>query len=203
MHKCWSLYNKEEKLRIDDLRVDQVKTILLAIPSSRIGEWYACCEGDLSWQSLADVPDFYEEAMEHKGKDPHVAVKADTAPSTTKPQVARRPLFEDAADAADTTLQMESAQTKERRSARRYVRNLNFRLSGTTGLKFMCETANISMSGISLTEALPPTTPKNFRAELSLDGTNLRILCNKVSDTTVKILEADAWDVLRNWIVNW
>jgi hypothetical protein len=202
MHKCWSMYNKEEKLRIDDLRVDQVKTILLAIPTSKIGDWYACREGDMSWQSLADVPDFYEEAMTSKGKDPHLAAKP-LGPPAAKAQAPRRPLFEDVDDAADTTLQMEAVQTKERRTARRYVRNLKFRLSGTTGLKFDCETADISMGGVSLKENLPEQTPKSFKAELSLDGDSVRILCNKISGTAVKILEADKWDVLRNWIVNW
>jgi hypothetical protein len=208
MHKCWSLYNKEEKLRIDDLRVDQVRTILLAIPNSKVGEWYACREGDLHWQSLADVPDFYDDAAASKGHETTAPTESpgsrpkDNTPSTTKVSPPRRPLFEDGAPLdAETTLQVESVPTKERRTARRYVRNLNFRLLGTQ--KFECATADVSMGGISLKENLPAGTPKSFRAELSMNGSTLRILANKVSDSKVKILEADSWEVLRNWIVNW
>ncbi|MGZ3722097.1 MAG: hypothetical protein ACXVA9_04145 [Bdellovibrionales bacterium] len=206
MHKCWSLYNKEEKLRIDDLRIDQVRTILLAIPSKKLGEWYACREGDLHWQSLADVPDFYEDAIVSKGADvpvlsPSQPERRSSPPSATKASPPRRPLFEEGSDELETTLQVESVPTKERRTARRYVRNLTFKLAGAQ--KFECATADVSMSGVSLKEKLPGGTPKSFRAELSMNGTTVRILVNKVSDTTIKILEADAWDVLRNWIVNW
>src|SRR4051812_1108352 len=115
MHKCWSLYNKEEKLRIDDLRPDQVRTILLAIPTSKVGEWYACREGDLQWQSLKDVPDFHDDASVIKGKDPHVpstSQKKDDTPSTSKPQAPRRPLFEDIELESVDTLKLEAAPTK-------------------------------------------------------------------------------------------
>lgn len=200
MRKCWSLYNKEEKLRIDDLRIDQVRTILLAIPTAKIGEWYACQEGDLAWQSLSNVPEFHEEAMALKGNHPTLKLTGsdDSAPVRSSPP--RRPLFEDI-DMAGGTLEIESIQTKERRTARRYVRNLNFKIGGDK--KFACATADISMSGASLKEKLPSGVEKTFKAELSLDGTKIKVLCSKVSDTSVKILECDGWDVLRNWIVNW
>jgi len=202
MQKCWSLYNKAEKLRIDDLRVDQVKTILLAIPTRQIGNWYACQEGDLHWQSLSDVPDFYEEAREFKGEG---LPATPSAPEAVRPMPKRRPLFEEASPEyleAETTLQLESVPTKERRTARRFVRNLKFEVIHG-GKKFSCPTQDVSMSGISLKEKLPNGLPKNFRAELSLNGTNVRFLANRVTDNTLKILEADGWDVLRNWIVNW
>jgi hypothetical protein len=201
LHKCWSLYNKEEKLRIDDLRIDQVRTILLAIPTAKISEWCACREGDLHWQSLADVPDFYEDALVEKGRQAPAPARTEKARSSAvKPQPARRPLFEDGVPDADTTLQVESAPTKERRTARRYVRNLNFKISSPP---FECATTDISMNGISLKEPLPAEAPKRFRAELSLNGTNLKIHVYKISDTTLRIEDADAWDVLRNWIVTW
>lgn len=200
MRKCWSLYNKEEKLRIDDLRIDQVKTILLAIPTAKIGEWYACQEGDLHWQSLSDVPDFHEEAVAIKGKDPILKLTGTDGSAPARQPSPRRPLFEDV-DMAGGTLEIEAVQTKERRTARRYVRNLKFKIGGDK--KFSCATADISMSGVSLKDKLPPGLGKNFKAELSLEGSKIKVLCSKVSDTTVKILECDGWDVLRNWIVNW
>jgi hypothetical protein len=199
MQKCWSLYNKEEKLRIDDLRADQVKTILLAIPTSRMGDWYACSEGDLHWQSLSDIPEFYEDAKAIRGESLPPAKKT---PARDGKVAGRRPLFEDVRDEQDTTLQVESVQTKERRTARRYVRNLKFQLIHG-GKKFECATQDVSMSGISLKNKLPAGVPKTFRAKLSLQGSNVLILAHKVTDTTIKIAEADAWDVLRSWIANW
>src|SRR5665213_4129700 len=120
MQKCWSLYNKEEKLRIDDLRIDQVRTILLAIPSSRTHEWYACREGDLHWQSLSDVPDFYEDAMTQKGHAlPAPKKSAEEPTQKASAKAPRRPLFEEGVDDLETTLQVEAVVTKERRTARR------------------------------------------------------------------------------------
>ena len=202
MHKCWSLYNKYEKLRIDDLRTDQVRTILLAIPTSKMGDWYACREGDLHWVNLVDIPDFHDDAMVLKGKDPTVPAgsKKDEMPSSQKAKDPRRPLFEDIELEAADTLKIEATPTKERRSARRYVRNLNFKISGQS---FSCETRDVSMSGISLKENLPSLANNKFKAELSLEGQSLKITCSKVTQNSVRILEADGWDILRNWIINW
>lgn len=205
MHKCWSLYNKEEKLRIDDLRIDQVRTILLAIPSSRIRDWYACKEGDLHWQAIGEVPEFYEDAMAVKGTSEPAKQDTETAEKPSAPAKAvRRPLFEDAPAGGEfeTTLQVESVPTKERRTARRYVRNLEFKVT-VPGTNFKCDTLDISMSGVSLKENLPASLPKSFRAELSLSGSVVKIHVNRITDNTLKFVEADAWDVLRQWIVNW
>jgi hypothetical protein len=200
MQKCWSLYNKHEKLRIDDLRLDQVRTILLAIPTSQMAHWYACREGDMQWQSLSDIPDFYEDAREIKGESLAASMPATKA----APQAPRRPLFEDGAvvNEAETTLKMESTRVKERRTARRYVRNLNFQAT-FNGVKFSCETKDISMNGVGLKTNLPADAPKTFKAKLVLDGATVKFLANRVTDSTLKIVDADAWDLLRNWMVNW
>lgn len=210
MHKCWSLFNKEDKLRIDDLSVEQVRTILLAIPTSRMRDWFACREGEVHWQALVDISDFYEDVRAAKGNSylaeekeeaPPLA-KAVGAPAAKAPS-ARRPLFEDAPDAqTEATLQMESVNTKERRSARRYARRLVFRVF-LGSKKFEAQTVDISMGGLSLADPLPQGLGKNFRAELSFNGVDMQIVCSRVTETQLKLLEAEAWDVLRQWIANW
>jgi hypothetical protein len=207
MQKPWSLYNKEEKLRIDDLKPEHVRIILLAIPTSRMPDWYACQEGDLHWQPISAIPEFYEDVRQIKGKGAEEAPPPPRQdPLATPPQAPRRPLFEDAPEEmlrTEPTLQMEQLSTKERRTARRYTRALNFRINGGAGKIFDCETVDVSMSGLSLERDLPEWVPKSFRAELSLNKTQVKIKCVKVSDTKLKLVDADAWDVIRQWIVNW
>lgn len=184
MEKLWSLYNKDEKLRIDDLRADQVRTILLSIPQDKTVHWYGCREGDPQWEKLTEIPDFYD----HMSKSSLVE--------------SRRPLFEEPADATAPTLQIESVQVKERRSARRYTRNLIFSAQAGEFI-FRCETADISMAGVSLKQDLPSGLASTFRAELTLSGEKVNILCSRITATQLKIVDADGWTLLRQWIVNW
>jgi len=208
MHKCWSLYNRVDKLRIDDLTKDQVRTILLSIPTSKIGEWYACREGDLHWLPIREIPDFYEDASMVKGE--YLAQSEEKSETKDKPvkrnkQEERRPLFEDPTPEmmmTSSTLKLESVPTKERRSARRYVRNLIF-YAKHEGRAFECETKDVSMAGISLGEKLPPSFGKTFRAELKLSGGRVKLLVSRVTSSTLKIEESDSWELLRQWIVAW
>lgn len=207
--KCWSLYNKEDKLRVDELTLDQVQTIMLAIPAGRIDSWYACREGDLQWQRLAEVEEFYEEASEIKARAPleeqsvtrtltatgtetYIAPKARAAIkkvpiSEAKTRVEKPPTLE--------------AIARERRSARRFVKNLKFRMVNG-GNKFESETLDVSMAGLSLKESLPADAPKSVRANLELEGKRVKVLCNRISDRSLKILEADRWDLLRQWLIS-
>lgn len=204
MQRPWSLYNKEEKLRIDDLKPEHVRIILLAIPTSRMGDWYACLEGDIHWQPISSIPEFYEDVRQIKGKPSDAAPKAD--PLAAPKSAPRRPLFEDAPVEmmkTDPTLQMENLKTKERRTARRYNRMLDFRINDSAAKTFQCETVDVSMNGLSLERELPDWVAKHFQAELHWNNRVVKIKCTKVSADKLKIVDADAWDVLRKWIVNW
>lgn len=205
MQRLWSLYNKEEKLRIDDLTPEQVRIILLAIPTARMPDWYACQEGDIHWQPIGSIPEFYEDVRQIKGQSqPKTEEQEEAIPPVNKP-VQRRPLFEEAPldlSVTDPTLQVDSSATDERRSARRYPRKLNFKVI-QGGKTFETETMDVSMNGLSLEQALPQWVPKSFRAELRLNKTNVIVLCQRVSDNQMKIMDADSWDVIRKWIVNW
>lgn len=215
MQRLWSLYNKDEKLRIDDLTAENVKIILLAIPTVKMVEWFACQEGDLHWQSIAAIPEFYEDVRQIKGVTfapkmaagaEHMSSPAAAAsaphPSPVKPIPERRPLFEDAPDETAKTLQIENEQTTERRSARRFPRQLTFLIS-KAGKNFEGETVDISMSGLSLKSPLPDWVTKTFRAQIELNGQTTGVLCLRVDDRKVKFLEADSWNLIRLWIVNW
>ena len=202
MHKCWSLYNKEEKLRIDDLTKDQVRTILLAISAKKIKYWYACREGDLHWQGIADLPDFHDDAMAAKGESSFKSEESKVKDPKKPNGPPRRPLFEDGPTLAGTTIKIEAVQTKERRTARRYLRHLLFRVK-FGGTVFECPTKDVSMGGISLTKDLPPIPQKTFRAELLWNDQAIKVLCSRVTDQSLKIIEADSWDLLRQWLVNW
>lgn len=206
MQRPWSLYNKEEKLRIDDLKPEHVRIILLAIPTSRMGDWYACLEGDVHWQPISSIPEFYEDVRQIKGKPADHAAPPKQDPMAAPVAAPRRPLFEDAPEdmmKTDPTLQVENLKTKERRTARRYNRMLNFRINEGAGKIFDCETVDVSMNGLSLERDLPDWVGKHFQAELSLNNRTVKIKCTKVSADKLKLVDADAWDVLRKWIVNW
>lgn len=231
MQRPWSMYNKTEKLRVDDLKPEHVKIILLSIPNSKMNEWYACQEGDLHWQPIGSIPEFYEDVRNLKGnalapkeQPREVDLEDDNSPleaqkpakkapasivseneSAVKKQDARRPLFEDFDGdllKTDPALMVDTATTKERRTARRYQRNLTFKVI-QGGKSFQAETEDISMSGLSLKDKLPEWVPKNFRAEISSNKSNVRVLCVKVDDNKLKLTDADSWDVIRAWLVNW
>lgn len=204
MEKPWSLYNKEEKLRIDDLKSEHVRIILLAIPTAQMTNWYACQEGDLRWQAVGDIPEFYEDVRQIKGTGALPPPKEETEESPQRKEDPRRPLFEDSPDdsPSNPTLQVDFNSTKERRTARRYPRKLMFKvLQG--GKSFQSETVDVSMSGLSIEQQLPNWIPKTFHAELELNKTNIRVLCTRVNESKLKIMESDSWDVIRKWIVNW
>jgi hypothetical protein len=210
MQRPWSLYNKEEKLRIDDLKSEHVRIILLAIPTVRMSDWYACQEGDVHWQPIGEIPEFYEDVRQLKGKNAADAkvyqapVEEKSQPFVPKSQV-RRPLFEDAPEGLNDTgktLQVDLARTKERRTTRRYTRQLMFKVS-KNGKKFECETEDISMAGVSLLSPLPDWLPNSFKAELHFNKSKVKVMCARVSATQLKFVDAESWDVIRSWIVNW
>ena len=228
MQKPWSLYNKEDKLRVDDLTPDQVRVVLLATASARMHHWYACQEGDLHWQPISAIPEFYEDVRQIKGpreeedRDKDVSITQKTrhvtpdsitrkipqpdlasAPPVQK-AVQRRPLFEEApAEPSEATLQLDLMRTKERRTARRYERRLGFQVTAADGKVFQTHTADISMAGCALEEPLPAWVPRTFTAELNNGKHSVKITCSKVSELKLKIKESASWDVIRAWIVNW
>jgi hypothetical protein len=216
MELLWSLYNRNEQLRIDDLKTEHVRVILLAIPTRKMAEWYACRGGDIRWTPLLEVPEFFEDVRAIKGISP--APGAQTEPIainssgravagsdivTTVQKEARRPLFEDVSPEQWTTrgLEMEKESIKEKRSARRYPKRLQFSAKTTTQ-KFHCETLDISMNGLSLDQELPKWLGKKFQAKLEHGGLAVRIMCERVEDSRVKISKAESWDIIRTWIVN-
>lgn len=223
MEPLWSLYNKFEKLRVDDLKTEHVRIVLLAIPSRRMGDWFACREGDLRWQPIAEIVEFYEDVRALKGLNPHELSlpraagddvhggggsggperrRGQTLPQAAKRVPEHRPLFEDDPERDADELNVITSRTKERRSAQRYQRTLSFAVR--IGEKsFVAETRDISISGLSLSEPLPKWVGKEFRARLQHAGKSVRIACIRVSTNKVQFLDADAWEIIRNWIVNW
>lgn len=203
MEQLWSLYNKDEKLRIDDLKTEHVRVILLAIPTRRMGEWFACRQGDAHWQAIGDIPEFYEDVRALKGVLPAAAGDGLELPSQMK-KVARRPMFEEAPPDFQTNsgLNIITKRTRERRTRRRYSRELQFRVR-QSDKEFTCATRDISVGGMSLREPMPKWIPKTFRATLSSHGEKAKVLCERVSETKLKILDSESWELIRKWIVSW
>ena len=229
MDAFWSMYNKQDKLRIDDLKTEHVRIILLSIPTSRMQDWYLCREGDIHWHPVTDVPDFFEDVRALKGENseakekpeqptnrkpkgrPRVGTpKAEASEDNTnlllkrKPSSSRRPLFEEAAQEdlqTKTRLKVITSVIKERRSARRYSRSVLFMVEQGSQA-FSSQTRDISLSGLALENKLPTGLPKTFRASLHYKEQSVGVLCARVSANKIKILEADNWNVIRKWIVN-
>ncbi|MGE4130061.1 MAG: PilZ domain-containing protein [Bdellovibrionales bacterium] len=198
MKGTWSLFNKVERLRIDDLRTAQVKIILLAIPTRKMKDWVACRSGEIHWRSLRDIAEFCDDVQAIKGEATVMRPAAGEAKS------ARRPLFEDPPLEMESapTLMVEKQTVKERRSARRYNRQLEFAIQIGENA-FSCETVDLSMNGLSLAEDLPDWVPPIFRAHLAHNEQVSKIRCERVNSIQLKILEAESWDLIRRWLVNW
>ncbi|MGE0527018.1 MAG: PilZ domain-containing protein [Bdellovibrionales bacterium] len=194
MEILWSLYNRFEKLRVDDLTAAQVRMILLAIPTARLPDWYACREGEVHWHPLSSIPEFYEDVRDIKGAG--IPLQHLTPP--------RRPLFEDPPDGlvTDTSLTVDLAETQERRNARRYMRQFSFRVTSETS-EFNTHTVDISMSGIALKDELPEWVPRVFRASLENKGRSIQVMCARVDGYKVQLREAESWEQLRQWIASW
>ena len=215
MERTWSLYNRVEKLRVDDLRPDQVRTILLAIPPSQLSNWYACQEGDLQWVALESVSEFYMDSMANRQKASALPKASGDDSSNETPDFndvilpvsraktnQRRPLFEDAPDnviAGD--FEVKSEDREDRRSSVRYPRKIEVRI--VLGKKvFSTHTLNISMGGMKLAQELPDWMPRTFRAELALNGQSVYVFCKKIGPDQVRLMESDSWSMIRQWLVN-
>lgn len=183
MLNLWSLFNKEERLRVDDLTVDQVKVILLSISARRLHEWYACQEGQNHWLPITSIKEF---------KDKEEVTATETIP--IKAAVGADGL-------TDPTLLVDFSATKERRSARRYTRKLGFRVQMGPNT-YLSQTVDVSMNGLSLETELPPWVPRSFQAQLSLNQEAISINCEKVGPKKLKITGSESWDLIRRWIVN-
>lgn len=214
MITLWSLYNSNDKIQIDDLKTEQVRVILLSIPTSRMKDWMICKKGTLHWQSLMENPEFYEDVRDLKGDSGQINAETFQSPqkgSAQKPSPnQRRPLFEDIdLDSEETLSLMGSTQqkeVKERRSARRHHKNLTFTVI-QGGKTFETETQDISMAGVSIEDALPEWAKDEFGASMSFKNDKVKVRVARVHDdktgTKLKIIAADHWDVLRSWVSGW
>lgn len=212
MERSWSLYNKVERLRVDDLRPEQVRTIMLGIPSSQVHNWYACQEGDLHWVALQSLPEFHVDymgaaAIPEMDEPPLAKASGDNfsepllTPSVPKTKP-RRPLFEDSPEPLLTNPALEVVKTEinERRSARRYHKKLAFSVL-IEGQSFASQTVDVSMGGMSIRDPLPAWVTKHFRAQLMLNQQTVIVFCKRVSASQIRIMDCDSWEVLRHWIV--
>jgi hypothetical protein len=68
---------------------------------------------------------------------------------------------------------------------------------------FECGTEDISVAGISLDTVIPAAMPKTFSAELMWNDVKLKLVCNRVNDRSLKILEVSNWDLFKQWLVGW
>ncbi|HAG91208.1 MAG TPA: hypothetical protein DCL41_05020 [Bdellovibrionales bacterium] len=212
MISLWSLYNTVEKIQIDDLKTEQVKIVLLSIPTSRMKDWVVLKKGTVNWQPLAVHPEFYDDVNDLRGQvelnvpaDPTKISQENKKPAPPD----RRPLFEDVDLDAEQTLSIMDAgnySVKERRSARRQNRSLKFEVIHG-GKHFETETKDISMSGMSLKDPLPEWLTKEFPAKLHLGNQVIDIRAIRArkgkSDTALVIVEANPWALLRTWVVGW
>ena len=211
MEPLWSMYDKIEKLRIDGLKTEHVRIILLGVPTRRMAHWYACREGDMQWRPIAEISEFYDDVSVFKGALEDVAPEQKATKAPTKPTAPplkrapdpRRPLFEEAPHSPEEAdLGMMTTNVKERRSTRRFARELEFSVKSADG-SFQCLTHDISTQGLSLKEPLPRWVGKKFRAKIAHGGSVVRLICEQVSTNKLRIVDADSWEVIRQWIVMW
>lgn len=214
MERTWSLYNRVEDLRVDDLRPDQVRTIMLAIPPSQLSNWYACQEGDLQWVALESVSEFYMDAMANRQKSTPLAKAAGDdsgtpdfngviLPVSRSKTNQRRPLFEDMpenVEAPDFEVKNEEDR-EERRTSVRYPRKIA--VSAVVGTNtFSTHSENVSMGGMKTVHPIPDWLPRTFKAQLSLNGQTVNVYCKKIGAQQVRLMDADSWEIIRQWLVN-
>lgn len=210
MITLWSLYNSVDKIQIDDLKTEQVRIVLLSIPTVRMKDWMICKKGDVHWQSLLQAPEFFEDVRDLKGDTEGIDFEAPSNKKAPAPP-SRRPLFEDINLESEDTLSLMDenqsfAEVKERRTARRYVKTLEL-LIKSDGESFQTKTVDVSMSGLSVKDPIPSNLKKQFPAEISFKGHKLKVVLERVEDdqsgSKLKIKDVDQWDTLRSWVVGW
>lgn len=208
MITLWSLYNSVDKIQIDDLKTEQVRIVLLSIPTTRIKDWMICKKGELHWQSILSVPEFHDDVRDLRG-DTQTLSQEHLQPKgkSSAPPPNRRPMFEDIDLDSEETLSVmgsgDELDVKERRSARRYQKKLKFSVV-QGGKSFETETIDISMSGMSLEESLPQWAQRQFSATVSFNGHQVKLVVQRVLEdkggNKLKILDADHWEALRSWV---
>ena len=215
MITLWSLYNSVDKIQIDDLKSEQVRIVLLSIPTVRMKDWMICKKGELHWQSLLQAPEFFDDVRDLKGDTENISLNdlsTQSRPDKFKSQAppTRRPLFDDINLEAEQTLSLmdqgSNIEVKERRSARRHNKVLGVEISGQAEV-FETQTQDVSMSGMNFKDPLPDWVKKKFSISLSFKGRSMKVLCERIdgdsSQTKARILEVEHWEVLKDWVVGW
>lgn len=212
MITLWSLYDSVEKIQIDDLKTEQVRIILLSIPTARMKDWMICKKGEIHWECILNTPEFYEDVRDLKGNTQSLKAEDYSPQHKPSPQAPspRRPLFEDIDLSSEETLALETEgedfDVKERRSARRFTKRLQFEVI-QGGKSFKTETVDVSMAGFRLEDQLPSWAKKQFKAKISLNDHDLQLVVARVEEDRdgkrVKVLDAERWEVLRSWVSGW
>ena len=197
MELSWSLYNKIERLRVENLSTAQVRTILLSIPTRRLDQWYACASDQLRWLPLADHATFFEDVRVFRGAEAAGHLQIARAPAPLK--LVGAPPEAPAEWIEGSDFDLSTLALSERRAARRVSRRCEFVVAGGPG-EFRSLTKDLSFGGLSIETALPAWVPKTFRATLSTAGKTAEILCTRVSDSNFQIVESDSWPVLHSWL---
>lgn len=198
----WSLYHRDEKNQIDDLRTDQVEAVWAAIPVSHRSGWLIWREGFKTWKPFEEFPIMLEDLRKtdvSRGFQPPV-------PPTKAIEDQEREIESLLDHELNFTLTQRNHAHSESRRQGRYDGKFHVRIRVAENA-FETQTANISMEGMLLQSPLPNWVPKYFTVELSLDGATIPLLCSSVKvdkgvpRVRVRIESNDNCEVLRRWLV--
>lgn len=209
----WSLYNMEERHRVDDLPLSHLLIILSAIPPARLDDWVAWRPGAKDWQTLETYPELSEtletlrHLYEHTG--PFPMDRPDQTPlysetvsrqQESSTQINLEP--DENENSSELELELNFDRDADRRTARRFKTDLLVEVKAGKN-RFVSHTVDISMKGMRIRDALPEWVPLQFQATLYKEGHSINLLCRRVQRTTTqaRIEAVQSPGALRQWLM--
>lgn len=197
----WSLFNRDEKNQLDDLRTDQVEAIWAAVAKGQRPQWMIWREGFKTWKPFEDFPLLLEDLRKASAAVPHPLPPE--PPKKIEDQEREIEAMLDNEFKLTTTKRNPSLA--DNRKQGRYEGKFKVRVRAGEHV-FRTYTANISIEGMLLQRPLPSWVPKYFTLELSLDDSTIPLLCSAAKGSgrdrsRVRIESNDNCEILRRWMV--
>ncbi len=181
----WSLFHKNEKRQVDDLRTDAIEVVYEVIPLKDRADWLVWREGFRNWKPLDEFPQLILSLRE-AGQ-----MNAPSIPAPAPAPIQKTEVFE---TRVATTVQDRLARQGSLNDSvelgivddsdladrdNRYVKKWELRIL-TGGKPVINQTVDISNRGMNLRDPVPKGLARYFNVELVVADLSIPLMCSEI-----------------------
>lgn len=178
----WSLFQKNEKRQINDLRTEYVEVAYEVLPKADHDNWLIWREGFRSWKPLADFPALLKSLREAGGSTgeqppaPKISTVADNHRTSVQTRLERAN-----ANTTDLGGDLEFSEESEHNERdMRYPKKWEVRINAGGAKALVNQTVDVSMRGLRLRDPLPRGLPNYFNVELRFYDQVIALVCSEM-----------------------